>query len=80
MSQSHCLVLLHVVFSTKDRVPFLAEEDLPKLHAYMAGIVRNKGGECYRVGGVSDHVHLAISSIQINLYRRPCPTCQDIID
>jgi len=60
MSQSHSLVLLQVVFSTKERVPFLVEEDLPRHHSYMAGIVCNKGCECYRVGGVSDHVHLAV--------------------
>lgn len=26
----------------------------------MAQLIRDKGSECYRVGGVEDHVHLAI--------------------
>jgi REP element-mobilizing transposase RayT len=30
------------------------------LHAYLATVARNSGCECYRVGGVADHVHLAI--------------------
>jgi len=32
----------------------------PALHAYLATIVRNMECECYRAGGVSDHIHLAI--------------------
>ncbi len=32
----------------------------PKLHAYLATVARNAGCEAYRVGGVADHVHLAI--------------------
>ena len=32
----------------------------PRLHAYLATVARNAGCECYRAGGVTDHVHLAI--------------------
>ena len=32
----------------------------PALHAYLATIARNVDCECFRVGGVADHVHLAI--------------------
>lgn len=32
----------------------------PALHAYLATVARNNGVECYRVGGVADHVHLAV--------------------
>lgn len=30
------------------------------LHAYLATVARNADCECYRVGGVADHVHLAV--------------------
>jgi len=60
MPQSLSLAILHVVFSTKDRVPFLTPDILPALHAYLAGIARHGDGQCYRVGGVADHVHLVI--------------------
>jgi putative transposase len=53
-------VLVHVVFSTKERAPFIGENVRPALHAYLATIARNADCECYRVGGVADHVHLAI--------------------
>ena len=32
----------------------------PSLHAYLATVARNAGCECYRVGGVADHVHVAL--------------------
>ena len=60
MPQSLSLVIIHVIFSTKERRPFLDPAARPKLHAYLATIARNLGCEAYRVGGVADHVHLAI--------------------
>lgn len=60
MPQSLALVLVHVIFSTKDRVPFLRREIRSELHAYLATVARNLGCECFLVGGVEDHVHLAI--------------------
>jgi len=32
----------------------------PALHAYLATVARNVDCECFRVGGVADHVHLAV--------------------
>jgi len=60
MPQSLDNVVLHIVFSTKDRAPCLGGAVRPSLHAYLATVARNAGCECPRVGGVSDHVHLAI--------------------
>ena len=60
MPQSLSLVLLHVIFSTKDRAPFLVADIRPKLHAYLATVARNAGCEASRVGGIADHVHLAL--------------------
>lgn len=60
MAQTLGFVLIHIVFSTKDRHPWLTESVRPDLHAYLATVARNAGCECYRVGGVADHVHLAI--------------------
>jgi len=60
MPQSLSFVLVHLIFSTKDRRPLLAETVRPALYAYLATVVRNAGCECYRVGGIEDHVHLAV--------------------
>jgi REP element-mobilizing transposase RayT len=60
MPQSLALAIVHLVFSTKDRQPLLGASIRPALHAYLATVTRNAGCECYRVGGVANHVHLAI--------------------
>jgi REP element-mobilizing transposase RayT len=60
MPQSLSHLLIHVVFSTRDRKPLLNAEVRPALHAYLATVARNAGCECYRAGGVADHVHMAI--------------------
>ena len=59
MSQSLAQIYLHLVFSTKDRKPFLRNENLrEKLHAYLVGISRNQKSPALIIGGVEDHVHI----------------------
>jgi len=54
------MLLVHVVFSTKDRKPYFDPDTRVGLHAYLATVARNLDCECFLVGGVEDHVHLAI--------------------
>lgn len=65
MPQSLSNILLHLIFSTKDRQPWLETVIREKNHAFLAGAVRQCGCEAYRVGGVADHVHLAIGLSRI---------------
>jgi len=59
MSQSLAAVYLHLIFSTKNRKPFLRNVPLRnELHAYLGGISKNLGCEPLIVGGIEDHVHL----------------------
>lgn len=60
MPQSLSFLLIHVVFSTKDRRAVLDDAVQRALHAYLATVARNADCECLRVGGTADHVHLAI--------------------
>ncbi|MEQ9825521.1 MAG: IS200/IS605 family transposase [Puniceicoccaceae bacterium] len=60
MPQSLSFLLVHIVFSTKDRAPILDHKTRHALFAYLATVARNEHCECFRVGGVTDHVHLAI--------------------
>jgi REP element-mobilizing transposase RayT len=60
MPQSLSLVIIHVIFSTKERRLLIDADTRAKLHAYLATVARNAECEAYRVGGVADHVHLAI--------------------
>ena len=60
MPQSLSSVIVHIIYSTKDRFPCLAPSTRPHLHAYLATVARNSGCEGYRVGGTADHIHLAV--------------------
>jgi putative transposase len=59
MSQSLAKILVHTVFSTKDRRPFLRDKPLrEELHRYLGGILTNLDCQPVIIGGVEDHVHL----------------------
>ncbi|SHI53569.1 REP element-mobilizing transposase RayT [Rubritalea squalenifaciens DSM 18772] len=59
MSQSFCQCYLHVVFSTKERYPFLSDPTFrTKTHAYLAEVAKRLGCTPVQAGGVEDHVHL----------------------
>jgi len=60
MPQSLSPILLHLVFSTKDRIGWLDDSIRPRVFAYMAEVGRQTNCEIYRVGGMSDHVHIAV--------------------
>jgi putative transposase len=50
----------HIVFSTKERRPFIKSVWRPNLHEYLGGTVRGLGGIPEIIGGVEDHVHLLV--------------------
>jgi REP element-mobilizing transposase RayT len=59
MSQSLSKILVHAVFSTKERRPFLRDKPLrDELHCYIGGILTNHDCQPIIVGGVEDHVHI----------------------
>jgi len=58
MPQSLSKVILQIVFSTKNREPWLEPDVRPRMHAYLATVCRDLGAELFRVGGVADHVHI----------------------
>jgi putative transposase len=62
MPQSLAKVLLHLVYSTKNRAPLLADPDLRRqLFAYKAAILRdNVDSPGIVIGGVADHIHALI--------------------
>lgn len=59
MPQSLSIVYVHLVFSTKERRPFLRDAAVRgELHAYLGGISKQLDCPPLIVGGVEDHVHL----------------------
>ena len=60
MPHSHTVNVVHIVFSTKERLKLLRPEFAPRLRSYLAGICKNLELHVYAVGGMSDHVHLLV--------------------
>jgi putative transposase len=59
MPQSLSAVYVHLIFSTKQRFPFLRDETLQReLHAYLGRVSKELDCPPLKVGGVEDHVHL----------------------
>ena len=60
MSQSVARVPLHIVFSTKEREPWLQNPNLRNdLYAYMATVLKNDvDSPALIINGVADHVHI----------------------
>lgn len=58
MPQSMTRLYAHLVFSTKNRQPSLEDIQRPRIHAYLATVIRDLDSPWVVVGGVSDHVHI----------------------
>lgn len=61
MPQSLSRVLVHFVFSTKERRPLITESIEPELYAYMSKILYDECGSPVRaIGGDKDHLHILV--------------------
>jgi len=59
MPQSLVQIYVHLVFSTKHRQPFLADNEFrDRTHRYLAGACKGLESPALVVGGVEDHVHI----------------------
>ena len=61
MPGTYSQLLLHVVTSTKGRMPWIGAEVAERLYPYIGGIVRAEKGVVYGIGGVEDHGALVFS-------------------
>ncbi len=57
MPQSLSSILIHLVFSTKNREPFITPAIESELHPYMATIFREHNSPSLIINGTKDHVH-----------------------
>ena len=61
MEQSLSNVLIHVVFSTKDRQHLIDKDIEPHLHSFMISLSASLGSFMHKIGGTEDHVHLFLT-------------------
>jgi len=58
MAHTYTNILIHALFSTKDRHPWLDAEVAAELFPYLGGTINELGGQSLLVNGPSDHVHM----------------------
>jgi putative transposase len=56
--QSLSSILIHLVFSTKHREPFITTNIEPELHSYLAMILREFNSPAISINGTTNHVHV----------------------
>ena len=61
LPQSFVSLNYHLIFSTKDREPTLADEVRPRLFEYVGGILKAEGSRLLAAGGMPDHSHWLVS-------------------
>ncbi|MGH9431252.1 MAG: IS200/IS605 family transposase [Terriglobia bacterium] len=60
VAHTYTSIVIHALFSTKNREPWIDNEMKDELFAYMGGIVNKLGGHSLLVNGVADHVHMLL--------------------
>ncbi len=61
MPQSLAKILVHLVYSTKNRERILTEDIREELHRYTAGILKNYESPAILINSVEDHIHILFS-------------------
>ena len=61
MAQSFTCVYLHIVFSTKERLPLIPRAEQERVWSYVGGILKNHEMKGLAIGGMEDHIHLLVS-------------------
>ena len=65
MPQSLSALLVHIIFSTKNREPLIQSEIEPELFPYIAKICQSAKSPALIINGTTDHIHMLV-----NLHRR----------
>lgn len=60
MSRTFTNLLSHLIFSTKEREPFIDPKLRPEFYAYLGGLTKELKGKAYGINGDYDHVHMLV--------------------
>ena len=61
MPQSLANILVHLIFSTKHREPWIHDDIRPNLNAYVVGILANHQSPSVATDSVRDHMHILLA-------------------
>ena len=75
MPQSLTNLLVHLVFSTKNRKRLLDAQIRPEFYAYCGGILRDLESPALAIGGTDDHIHILCG---LSKKLAPCKLVEEI--
>lgn len=61
MPQSLTSLTFHIIFSTRDRRPFITPVIQQRIYDYIGGILAENNSRLLAAGGIADHIHLLVS-------------------
>lgn len=62
MANTYTSLHYHIVFSTKNREPWITADIEPRIWAYLGGIATKNRMKPIQIGGVDDHVHVLLGA------------------
>ena len=60
MANTYSSLHYHLIFSTKNRTPWLSSEIEQRIWKYLGGIARKHKMTALQVGGTADHIHVLV--------------------
>jgi len=61
MANTFSSLQYHLIFSTKNREPWIRHDIEGRVWSYLGGIGREKGIKSLKIGGMPDHIHIALA-------------------
>lgn len=62
MANTYTSLHYHIVFSTKNREPWISPDTEERIWSYIGGIARENKMHPIKIGGVEDHIHVLLSA------------------
>ena len=60
MANTYTSLFYHIVFSTKNRIPYIRSEIEQRVWEYMGGVMRHHKLTALQIGGIDDHAHALV--------------------
>ena len=58
MAQSLSKIIIHIIFSTKQRASLISNDIIPELCSYIGGTLRELDSQAIKIGATEDHIHI----------------------
>ena len=62
MPSTHSSILLHIIYSTKNRFKLIRDDWRDELFSYIGGTLKDHKASLLEAGGIEDHIHLLVRS------------------